>query len=80
MIGADERVVRRSVVIESATLGGLGALLGVGVGAVTTWMWVRVNYRSLLGCYLDLHFAIATSVWFVALALVAAGPADDQLG
>jgi putative ABC transport system permease protein len=71
VIGADERVVRRSVVIESATLGALGALLGVMVGAATTWMWVRVNYRYLLGYYLDLHFAAGTSVWFVALVLVA---------
>ncbi len=71
VIGADERVVRRSVVIESAALGALGALLGLAVGTVTTWMWVRVNYRYLLGYYLDLHFAIGTSVWFVALVLVA---------
>jgi putative ABC transport system permease protein len=71
VIGADERVVRRSVVIESATLGGLGALLGVAVGVVTTWMWVRVNYRYLLGYYLDLHFAVGTSAWFVALVIVA---------
>jgi putative ABC transport system permease protein len=71
VIGADERVVRRSIVIESATLGGLGALLGIGVGIVTTWMWVRVNYRYLLGYYLDLHFAAWTSAWFVVLVLVA---------
>jgi len=71
VIGADERVVRRSVVIESATLGVLGAALGVLVGTVTTWMWVRVNYRYLLGYYLDLHFAVGTSLWFVALVLVA---------
>jgi ABC-type lipoprotein release transport system permease subunit len=58
-------------VIESATLGGLGALLGVAVGVVTTWMWVRVNYRYLLGYYLDLHFAVGTSAWFVALVIVA---------
>src|SRR4030095_14103385 len=71
VIGADERVVWRSVVIESAPLGGLGALLGVAVGVVTTWMWVRVNYRYLLGYYLDLHFAVGTSLWFVVLVLVA---------
>src|SRR5262249_55476579 len=75
VIGADERVVRRSVVIESATLGALGALLGVGVGAATTWMWVRVNYRYLLGYYLDLHFAAGTSVWLVLLVLVATAAA-----
>ena len=71
VIGADDRVVRRSVVIESATIGALGALLGLAVGAVTTWIWVRINYRHLLGYYLDLHFAFGTTVWFVALVLVA---------
>jgi putative ABC transport system permease protein len=71
VIGADDRVVRRSVVIESATIGALGALLGLAVGAVTTWIWVRINYRHLLGYYLDLHFAFGTTIWFVALVLVA---------
>jgi putative ABC transport system permease protein len=71
VIGADDRVVRRSVVIESATIGALGAVLGLAVGAVTTWIWVRFNYRHLLGYYLDLHFAFGTTMWFVALVLAA---------
>jgi len=71
VIGADDRVVRRSVVIESATIGVLGAVLGLAVGVVTTWIWVRINYRHLLGYYLDLHFAFGTTVWFVALVLAA---------
>jgi putative ABC transport system permease protein len=70
-IGADDRVVRRSVVIESATIGVLGAVLGLAVGVVTTWIWVRINYRHLLGYYLDLHFAFGTTLWFVALVLAA---------
>src|SRR5262249_4787140 len=71
VIGADDRVVRRSVVIESATIGALGAVLGLVVGGGTTWMWVRLNYRHLLGYDLDLHFAVGTTIWFVALVLVA---------
>jgi putative ABC transport system permease protein len=71
VIGADDRVVRRSVVIESATIGVLGAVLGLAVGVVTTWIWVRINYRHLLGYYLDLHFAFGTTLWFVALVLAA---------
>src|SRR5262249_37787746 len=71
VIGADERAVRRSVVIESAAIGTLGSLLGVFFGVVTTWIWLDVNYRYLLGYYLDFHFAYATTARFVALVLVA---------
>jgi putative ABC transport system permease protein len=71
VIGADDRVVRRSVVIESGTIGALGALLGLAVGIMTTWIWVRINYRHLLGYYLDLHFAFGTTAWFVTLVLAA---------
>jgi putative ABC transport system permease protein len=71
VIGADERAVRRSVVIESAAIGILGSLLGLFFGVVTTWIWLDVNYRYLLGYYLDFHFAFATTARFVALVLVA---------
>ncbi len=71
VIGADERTVRRSVVIESAAIGILGSVLGLFFGVVTTWIWLDVNYRYLLGYYLDFHFAFATTARFVALVLVA---------
>ncbi len=72
VIGADRRVVRRSVVIEAATIGGLGALLGVGVGLVTAWIWVGVNFRYLLGYYLEYHFALGATLWYVSLTVVMA--------
>ena len=71
VIGADEAAVRRSVVIESAAIGTLGALLGLFFGVVTTWIWLDVNYRYLLGYYLDFHFAFATTARFVVLVLAA---------
>ena len=71
VIGADERTVRRSVVIESAAIGTLGALLGLFFGVVTTWIWLDVNYRYLLGYYLDFHFAFATTARFMVLVLAA---------
>jgi putative ABC transport system permease protein len=69
LIGAGEGTVRRSVVIESAIIGALGGSLGVGVGWVTAVMWVRVNYRYILGYYLDFHFASGTALWCVALVV-----------
>jgi len=70
VIGADEQSVRRAVVIESATIGGLGSALGVAVGLVTTWIWVGVNYRYLLGYHLEYHFALAATLRMVCLVMV----------
>jgi putative ABC transport system permease protein len=71
LIGADEGAVRRSVVIESATVGALGALLAAAVGWVTAWIWVRFNFRHLLGYYLSFTFPIFAALWYIVLALVA---------
>jgi len=69
LIGADDARVRRSVMLESATIGALGAALGVTVGIVTAAIWVGVNFRYLLGYYLDLHFALGTTAAYVALVM-----------
>jgi len=69
LIGADDARVRRSVMLESATIGALGAALGVTVGIVTAAIWVGVNLRYLLGYYLDLHFALGTTAAYVALVM-----------
>src|SRR5207244_3146385 len=55
LIGADEAAVRRSIIIESGTVGAIGAVLGVVVGFVTSWIWVGVNFRYLLGYSLEYH-------------------------
>jgi putative ABC transport system permease protein len=56
LIGADNRPIRRSVIIESATVGTLGAVLGLLVGVITTWNWINVNYRYVLGYNIEFHF------------------------
>ncbi|MBI5503929.1 MAG: FtsX-like permease family protein, partial [Deltaproteobacteria bacterium] len=70
VMGADKRAVRRCIVIEAATVGGLGAALGLLVGLGTSWIWVIVNFRYLLGYHLELHFAGAAAAWYVGLALL----------
>jgi putative ABC transport system permease protein len=70
VIGADERMVRQSVVLESATIGAIGAVLGIVVGAITAWIWVGINFRYLLGYYLDYRFAFGATAWYVALVMV----------
>jgi len=70
VIGATRSAVRRSVVLESMTLGTVGALLGAGVGLVTTWVWIAIHFRELLGYYVEYHFAVGALAWYVALVLV----------
>jgi putative ABC transport system permease protein len=69
LIGADERAVRRSVVLESATLGLTGSLLGATLGVVTAWIWVAINFRYLLGYHLEFHFALGATLRFVVLVM-----------
>lgn len=70
VVGADKRAVRRSVIIESMTIGALGAGLGVLVGLVTAWVWIAVHFRQLLGYYIEYHFAVGAAVWYVVLVLI----------
>ena len=70
LIGADEGAVRRSVVIESTTIGLLGTILGVATGYVTAWIWVRINFRILVGYYHDFHFALGASIFYAMLVVV----------
>ncbi|MEO6028505.1 MAG: FtsX-like permease family protein [Candidatus Binatia bacterium] len=70
MIGADARSIRRSIVIESGTVGVNGMALGIALGIVTAWIWVAINFRYLLGYYLDFYFAWSSAAWFVFLVAV----------
>jgi putative ABC transport system permease protein len=72
-IGLRAGCVRRSVILESALVGGIGlGLAGIG-GAVLAWLWVGSTFRLLLGWALDVHLphvellAIAVLTMLVAL-------------
>ncbi len=71
LMGADDGAVRRSVVLESATVGLLGAILSGAIGWVTAWIWVRFNFRHLLGYYLVFTFPIFAALWYILLAMAA---------
>ena len=76
VIGADERVVRGSVVLAAGTIGALGVALGLAVGLVTALLWIKLNLRYLLGYDLEYHFPgrpMMLSVVLVALMTLAAG-------
>jgi putative ABC transport system permease protein len=72
LIGADERAVRRSIVIESGTLGIFGVLVGAGIGYVSAAIWVLINYRYLLGFFLEYHFAYASAAISFAVVVTMA--------
>jgi len=76
LIGATERSVRHTVVLESMTLGALATVLGLVLGVVTSWMWVRILIPRLIGYDLTFAFAglrSATSLAVVLLVTAAAG-------
>ncbi len=70
LIGADAADVRRAVVIESAAIGAMGVALGSILGLATAWIWIDVNYRYLLGFFLEFHPAYASLA--VSAALIVA--------
>jgi len=69
LIGADDRSLRRAVMLESGTIGAVGAVLGIAVSAVTAWIWVRINFRQLLGYDLAFSFPLLSTAWYAALVL-----------
>ena len=70
LIGADNGAVRRSVMLESLTIGVFGAVLGVAVSIVTAWIWVDISFPILLGYQLHFTVPLLTTGWYVALVLV----------
>jgi putative ABC transport system permease protein len=68
LIGAPAATVRRAILVESATLGSGACALGAVVGCVTAWLWIRFNFRHLLGYHLEFHLDVARVVWFMVLA------------
>jgi putative ABC transport system permease protein len=73
LIGASEGAVRRSVIIESVTIGVIGTVLGIAVSIVTAWIWVAVNFPYLVGYRLEYHFAFVAMISAVTLVLVVTG-------
>jgi putative ABC transport system permease protein len=70
VIGAGPDDVRNSVTIESVSIGLIGVVLGIVVGAITSWLWVSIHFRELLGYYVEFHFATGAMIWYVTLVVV----------
>ena len=67
-LGADESHIARAIRLEAVTIGAVGALLGAVLAVGTSLLWVRINFRILIGYILEHHFAALTACWCVLLA------------
>jgi putative ABC transport system permease protein len=71
-VGAETVQVARAIRLEAAAIGVAGALLGMLLGIGTSLIWVRANFRVLIGYMLDYHFPLRVAAWYVLLASVVA--------
>ncbi len=70
LVGADDQAVLKAIVLESVTVAMLSIFLGAAVGLVTAWIWITINFRYLLGYYVDFRLATAAMAWYAALVLL----------
>jgi len=67
-LGVEEHRIRRMVRLEAAVLGLAGGVLGALLAVATSALWVRVNFRILIGYIVELHYPLATALWCIGLA------------
>jgi putative ABC transport system permease protein len=67
-LGAEAASVRRAIRLEAAVIGVVGALEGALLGMATSFLWVRFNFRILIGYVLEHHLAVGTAFTCVVLA------------
>lgn len=68
VLGAEEPVIVRAIWLEALCLGVSGAALGALVSIGTSYLWVRVNFRLLIGYIVVHHFAGMTALRCMMLA------------
>jgi putative ABC transport system permease protein len=71
-LGARRRDVSRLIVVEAGAIGLVGALLGLALGAVLSYIWVVVHVRHFLGWIIDYHFAGSGALLGVVTSLTTA--------
>ena len=70
LMGADERAVRRTIVVESVTLGALAVASGLALGIVSSMIWVRLLIPRLIGYDLTFTFASLPTMFSAVLVLL----------
>lgn len=72
VIGADDRVISRSIWLEALMIGLTGAVFGALISIGTSLLWVHVNSRILIGYVLEHHFATLAAIGCVIVAATVA--------
>jgi putative ABC transport system permease protein len=70
LVGAGDKAVRRTIVIESLTVAALASIIGLAAGVVTSKIWVLVLIPRLVGYDLTYAYAVVPTVLSIALVLV----------
>lgn len=70
LVGACDHTIRRAIVVEAVAIGVMGTVLGCTVGTLTSYLWITVNYRYLIGYFFDFHFAWRSAGLSIVLVLV----------
>jgi len=70
LIGAADATVRRTVVVESITIGALAVAVGFFVGVVTSWIYVRIIIHRMIGYDLVYSFAGVRSLASLVVILI----------
>jgi len=71
-IGATRRQIEGAVLAEAALLGGIGAVIGLGLGLANAYPFVRVSMLRLVGWHLDFHIDILALLSAALSAIVIA--------
>lgn len=83
-VGAVRRQIRRTVWIESLSIGLIGLCLGLALGAVQLYYALEISRRDIAGIRLNYVYPIEIAAWLVPIILgsafiAALGPAESAV-
>jgi putative ABC transport system permease protein len=58
------------ILMETGLIGVMGALLGIGVGTLLGYIWVRISLKYIIGWILTFSFPAQAVLFALALALL----------
>ncbi len=83
-VGALRQQIRRTVWLESLTIGFIGLILGFALGAFQLFYALEISRRDIAGIRLSYEYPVVISTWLIPIILVSAllaalGPAESAV-
>jgi putative ABC transport system permease protein len=83
-VGGLRRQIRGTVWMEALSIGLVGLIMGIALGAVNLYCWLQITYQDLAGMRLDYEFPFGIALMLVPVILGAAflaalGPARSAV-